>query len=184
MNFKTYLEQSWHLTKDNVVMLVLITLVMGLLSTVTLGILAPVTFAGYTYSLLLLIREDREPRIQDLFSQMRLFFPLLVFSLLSIILVGIGFLLLFVPGIIIGIAISFFCLYMIPCMVDQQLDLVDAVKNSIQIINQNIMEHAIAALIYIGLGWLGSLVAVGWLITFPFGTVFILLVYNDIYLID
>lgn len=179
MNFKIYFEQTWELTKENLVMLIVMTLVMAVLTMITLGILGPVIFAGYTYAILLLVREGREPCIQDLFSQMRLFLPLIFFSLLSVILVLIGFLLFFIPGIVVGVAISFLCMYMVPCMVDQEYGIADAIKQSVSIIKQNFTEHAITAVIYIGLGWIGSLVAIGWLFTLPFATIFILLIYED-----
>lgn len=180
MDFKLYLENSWLLLKDNLVILIIITLLMAVVSTLTLGILGPVVFAGYTHAILRLVRNQQEPKIQDLFSQMRLFFPLLGFGILTLIVVGLGLLFFFVPGIILAVAISFFCLYMVPLMVDQSLGLVDAIRASVNIITQDFQTHVITALIYIGLCWIGSLVAIGWLLTVPFGTIFIILVYDRV----
>jgi hypothetical protein len=77
MDFKRHIETAWNLTLANIVSLILMTLVMVAISSLTLGILAPVTMAGYTQSLLQLVRNGREPKVQDLFSHMNLFLPLL-----------------------------------------------------------------------------------------------------------
>jgi len=93
MDFKKHMVKAWELTLQFVVSLILMTLVMAAISAITLGILAPVTMAGYVHSILLMIREGREPRIQDLFSQMKLFFPLLGFGIIMLIAVLVGFIL-------------------------------------------------------------------------------------------
>lgn len=178
MDIKICLERAWYLTRDNLVMLIVITLVMAVVSTLSLGILGPVVFAGYIHSLLLVVRRRRAPRVQDLFSRMSLFLPLLVFAVVSSIAVGLGLLLFFIPGIVLALAISFFCLYMVPFMVDYRLGLVEAVRESAHLVLHDFQNHAVTALIYIGLCWLGSLVAVGWLLTLPFGTIFILQMYD------
>lgn len=178
MDTKLFLERSWTMMKQHFIMLLVLTLVVAVLSTVTLGILGPVAFAGYTLALIRVVREDREPRIQDLFSQMRLFLPLFVFFLGVMVVVVLGLLLFFLPGVILAVAISFFCMYMVPLMVDLKLGLVDAVKRSTAMISGCWQDHIIAALIYLGLCWVGSLVAIGWLVTLPFGTLFLLQVYD------
>jgi hypothetical protein len=75
MDFKRHIETAWNLTLRHIVALILITLVLLAVSVFSLGILAPVAFAGYTQSLLLLIRNGREPNARDLFSHMKLFLP-------------------------------------------------------------------------------------------------------------
>ena len=61
MDFKKHLETAWKLTIANLIPLIFMTLVMAVVSVLTLGILAPVTLAGYIHSLILLVREGREP---------------------------------------------------------------------------------------------------------------------------
>ena len=67
MDFKHHIETAWNLTLGNIVVLIISTLVMVAVSSLTLGIMAPVTMAGYTQSLLQLVRNGREPKVQDLF---------------------------------------------------------------------------------------------------------------------
>ena len=128
MDFKTHLEKAWRLTLKYIAPLVIMTLVMIAASFFTLGVLAPVALAGYMHSILLMIREGREPKVQDVFSHMKLFFPLLLFGILVFLAALIGFSLLVIPGIAVVLAVSYCCLYMFPLMTDRKLGIVDAVK--------------------------------------------------------
>ena len=60
MDFKEHIINAWKLTLNNIVPLILMTLVFLGISAITLGIMAPVTAAGYTQSILLLVREHQE----------------------------------------------------------------------------------------------------------------------------
>ena len=126
MDFKYHLETAWKLTLQHIAPLIFMTLAMIVISFITLGILGPVAVAGYMHSILLLIREGREPKIQDIFSHMRLFFPLLLFGIVIFIITLIGIMLLFLPGVLFVLAISFCCIYMLPLMTDRNLGLIDA----------------------------------------------------------
>ncbi|MFO7970582.1 MAG: hypothetical protein R6U40_02390 [Desulfobacterales bacterium] len=126
MDFKYHLENAWKMTLQYIAPLIFMTLAMIAISVVTLGILAPVTMAGYMHSILLLVRERREPKVKDIFSQMRLFLPLLCFSIVVFIITMIGLMLLFLPGVLFLLAVSFACIYMLPLMTDRNLGLIEA----------------------------------------------------------
>jgi hypothetical protein len=180
MNFKYHLETAWNMTLKFIAPLIFMTLVMLLLWFFTFGILAPVTMAGYMQSFLLMLRNDREPKIQDLFSQMKLFLPLLGFSILVFIVTLIGFLLFVLPGIVISLAISFCCLYMLPLMTDKELGLFDAIKESFTMITRGVFVDQIVVLIlFLGISAAGSAVFVGSLFTQPLATIFLLSVYEE-----
>ncbi len=180
MDFKKHLEAAWNTTLKFIVPLVIMTLVLFAVSFVTLGILAPVTLAGYTQSMLLLSRTGREPRVQDLFSQMRLFFPLLLFGIVLFIAVILGFALLILPGILLILAVFFCCFYMIPLMTDRQLGLMDAIKESYRMaLSGNKQDHAVAVLIFIAITAVGGSIAVGALFTQPLATLFYASVYEE-----
>jgi hypothetical protein len=83
MDFKKLVVSSWQSTLNFIGPLLLVTLVQLILIIVSFGILAPVTTAGYVHSLMRAIQEERKPQVGDLFSQMRLFLPLFIFSLLA-----------------------------------------------------------------------------------------------------
>jgi hypothetical protein len=180
MDFKRHLEKAWNLTTGNLLSLILMTLVMFVVSFVTLGILAPVTMAGYMHAVLLLVRSGREPKVQDLFSEMRLFFPLLGFSILVFLATLIGFILLVLPGVVVILAVCVFCLYLIPLMTDRRLGLIEAIKESCAMsVGGNFLEHIVVAIIFFGISAVGQSVFVGWLFTQPLATVFLLAVYEE-----
>lgn len=164
----------------NLVPLILMTLVMTALSVVSCGILASVMLAGYYQAILLMLRNGRTPTIQDLFSEMRLFLPLLVFSIVVFIATMIGFMLFVIPGIAVVCLLAFGCLYMLPLMTDQKMGLVDAVKKSWQMATQgNVADHVVVVILYIGLMAIGGSVFIGFLVTQPFATIFILSVFEE-----
>ena len=180
MDFKTHLEKAWRLTLKYIAPLVIMTLVMIAASFFTLGILAPVTLAGYMHSILLMIREGREPKVQDVFSHMKLFFPLLLFGILVFLAALIGFSLLVIPGIAVVLAVSYCCLYMFPLMTDRKLGIVDAVKESFSMTtNGSWIDNLAVFIIFIGLLALGSTTFIGALFTQPFATIFLMSVYDE-----
>jgi hypothetical protein len=180
MDFKTHLEKAWRLTLKYIAPLIIMTLVMIAASFFTLGILGPVTLAGYMHSILLMIREGREPKVQDVFSHMKLFFPLLIFGILVFLAALIGFSLLVIPGIAVVLAVAYCCLYMLPLMTDRKLGIVDAVKGSFSMTtNGSWIDNLAVFIIFIGLLALGSTTFIGALFTQPFATIFLMSVYDE-----
>ena len=180
MDFKHHIETAWTLTLANIVPLILLTLVMAAVSFLTLGILAPVITAGYFQSLLLLLRSGREPKIQDLFSHMRLFLPLLIFGLAIAVLAVIGFALLFLPGILFLLAVALFCTYMLPLMTDQNMGVIDAVKESYAMSRRGeFMDHIVVVILFSAVTTIGGSFFVGMLFTQPLATLFLLSVYEE-----
>lgn len=180
MDFKKHMVKAWELTLQFIVSLVLMTLVMSAAAVVTLGILAPVMMAGYMQSVLLMIRDGREPKIQDLFSEMRLFFPLLAFGVVTFVAVAMGLMLLVIPGFLVIVAISFCCIYMLPLMTDKRLGLVEAIKASYAMaVRDNMAEHLVVVVLFLAISGIGSSFLVGFLFTQPLATVFLLSVYEE-----
>ncbi|MFC1883145.1 hypothetical protein ACFL2O_00100 [Thermodesulfobacteriota bacterium] len=180
MDFKKHFEVAWNLILKYIAPLILMTIVMFIVSFFTLGILAPVTLAGYFQSILLMIREDREPKIPDIFSEMRLFFPLLVFGIVVFFATMIGFFLFVLPGIIISVGVGFICLYMLPLMTDKKLGIMEAIKESYNVtIKGKIADHIVVFILFIGISAVGSSVFIGWLFTQPLASILLLSVYND-----
>jgi hypothetical protein len=180
MDFKRHLETAWTLTLGNIIPLIFMTLAWAVVSTLTLGILAPVTMAGFTQSVIWMVRDGREPKIQDIFSQMQLFLPLLIFGVLAVIALAIGFLLLFLPGILVALALSFCCFYVVPLMTDQGMRLMDAIKESYQMaIRDAVVDHVLVVVLYLGINAIGSSIFIGALFTCPLATVFLASVYLE-----
>lgn len=178
MDFKEQLEKTWKVFTEFLPAMLISTLGLIGVSIISLGILAPVATAGYMQSLLLAVREKRKPEIKDLFSQMRLFLPLLGFSIVVGIALMVGFAMLVLPGIIMVLALAFFCLYMLPLMTDREMGLIEAVKESSRMaMEEPIAEHFVVVALYIGISAVGQSFILGTLFTQPFATLFILSVY-------
>ena len=159
--------------------MLLITFVQLVLIIVTLGILAPVTTAGYVNSLMQVVRDDRKPEVGDLFSQMRLFLPLFVLSIMVALVAFIGFSLLVLPGFAVLAFIAFAAFYLLPYMVDQKLGLFDALKASWQAaLKEPVSEHIIVVIIYVAIMSLGSSLWFAFLITQPMATFIMIEAYN------
>ena len=171
MDPKHLIVKSWNNTLQFIGPLLLITLVQLLVIIFSLGIMAPVTTAGYIQSLLLAEREGRQPEVGDLFSQMRLFWPLFGFFLLTTIVAVIGFTLLVLPGFVVVAFVAFAAFYMLPLMTDRGLGLFDALKKSWEIATAPpITDHVIIAIIYVVIMSLGSSLPFAFLITQPLAT--------------
>lgn len=180
MDFKKHLEVAWNLTLKHIVPLVLMTLVMLALSAITFGILAPVLMAGYVHAIVQMLRDGREPAIGDIFSRMNLFLPMLLFSIVVGLASIIGFLMLVLPGLIVIIAVTFGCLYMLPLMTEENMGLIDAVKTSWQMVTgDKIADHIVVVILVVGLSFIGTSVVVGTLFTQPFATIFVMSVYLE-----
>jgi uncharacterized membrane protein YeiB len=179
MDFKNLFSQTWQLFVANLVPLVLSTFVYIAVSVVSFGIMAPVLTAGYMHSILLLVREKRKPKIRDLFGQMRLFFPLLGFLILIGIVVMIGLKILVLPGIAAMIALSYFCLFMLPLMTDEGLGLVEAIRESSRMaLEPPVGEYIVVIIIFLVINSIGNSTGIGILFTQPLATIFIMLVYE------
>jgi hypothetical protein len=181
MDFKNHLEEAWKMMLEHIAALIFLTLAWAAVSVISFGILLPVALAGYMHAILLLVREGREPRAQDVFSQTGLFLPLLLFGVTVSLLAMIGFALLFLPGFLFLLAVFFFCLYMLPLMTDRGLGLLDAIKESYSMVTRDgINDHVIVFILFVGLSAVGSTVLLGSLFTLPLATLFLMSVYQSL----
>jgi hypothetical protein len=180
MDFKKHLETAWNTTLQHIVILILMTLVTLVIGFLTLGILLPVITAGYTQAMIQLVRNAREPRIDDLFSQMRIFLPLFGFSMVVIIAMLVGLLMFVLPALAVVLAVCFGCLYMVPLMTDKKMGLFDAIKSSWRMaLDGRVEDHIVVVILFIGLMAIGSSVFIGTLLTMPFAMVFLASVYQE-----
>ena len=179
MDFQYHFETSWRTFTSFLPAILLTTVVLIAGSILSLGFLAPVLTAGYMQSLLEALRDGRKPVIGDLFSTMHLFFPLLGFGLLIVLLIFVGFAFLVLPGLLLIVAISFFCMYMLPLMTDQDYRLFEAVQESSRMaLDKPMGEHIAVVAVYLVLSSLGSSTGLGSLFTTPFATLFVVSVYE------
>ena len=69
----------------------------------------------------------------------RAFIPVVIASVLLCIIIGIGFMLLFIPGLV----ALFFLLFTLPAVVLDNFGAVDAIKKSIDIVKANVFRHLV-----------------------------------------
>ena len=180
VDFQTHLKSAWELTLEFIAPLIIMTLVMLLLWIVSLGVLIPVTLAGYTQSLLRMLREGRDPVVKDLFSEMPLFLPLMAFGLLVLAVAAAGLIFLVLPGLVVSFLVACLCLYVVPLMTDRRLGLFAAIKKSVAMVRQgNLVDHLVVVIIFLGITAIGSSVFIGSLFTQPLATLFLVSVYNE-----
>jgi len=180
MDFKKHLLVSWELSLQHIVPLVLMTLVMFVLTFFTLGILTPVLMAGYMHAVLMIIRQGREPKIGDLFVCLRLFLPLLVFFFLAALVISLGFTLLVLPGLALLLVLALGTVYMLPLMTDQNMGLVDALKESMTMVFKgDIGENLVVVFIFYAIQAIGGIIAIGSLFSTPIAVVFLMSVYDE-----
>jgi len=180
MDFKEHLKTAWESTLQYIVPVILLTLVQLLVITFSLGILAPVTTAGYTQSLILALREGREPKIGDLFSEMRLFLPLLGFGILAALLSFLGFLLLILPGFLVIAFLVFATIYMMPLMTDKEMGLFDAIKESWNMaVRKPLSDQVILMVLYMLIISVGGSIPLALVFAQPLATFFMISVYEE-----
>ena len=180
MDFRKHLETAWNLTLKHIVPLILMTVVSLAVSLLTIGVLGPVVMAGFIHSIILMVREQRAPRIEDLFSQMRLFLPLLAFFIVVGIAIMVGTMFFILPGLAIALVATFGCLYVLPLMTDRRMGLIEAVKASWQMaLQDSIADHIVVVILFVGLMAVGSSIFFGILFTQPFAMVFMASVYLE-----
>ncbi len=180
MDFRQHLQTAWESTLEFIVPVILLTLVQVIVVMFSFGILAPVTSAGYMQSLLRTLREGREPRLGDLFSEMRLFLPLLVFGILAMILISLGFVLFVIPGFVAAAFLLFATIYMMPLMTDKDMGLMEALKESWRMaVKKPLADQMILILLYLVIMILGSSIPVAILFTQPLVTFLVLSVYRE-----
>ena len=180
MDFRKHLETAWNLTLKHIVALILMTVVSLAVSLLTIGVLSPVVMAGFIHSIILMLREERAPRIEDLFSQMRLFLPLLALFIAVAIAIMVGTMFFILPGLAIALAATFGCLYVLPLMTDRRMGLIEAVKASWQMaLQDSVADHIVVVILFVGLMAVGGSVFFGILFTQPFAMVFMASVYLE-----
>ncbi len=180
MDFKKHLEAAWNMTLKHIVALILMTVVSLAVSLLTAGVMGPVVMAGFFQSIIRMMREARAPRVEDLFSQMRLFLPLLAFSIVVGLAVLVGTMLFILPGLAIALVATFGCLYVLPLMTDRRMGLIEAVKTSWRMaLQESVADHIVVVILFVGLMAVGGSVFIGILFTQPFAMVFMVSVFLE-----
>jgi hypothetical protein len=131
MNFQAYLENTYKIIKEEPIILILGGLIVQLLTVFSLGLLAGPFLGGYTLLVILYLRENRKPTFNDLFSGLQQFASLFPYFLV-LLLIFLGFMLLVLPGLL----LATWWLYVLPLMVDRKMPFNDAMRLSMNTVNE------------------------------------------------
>ena len=131
MNFQAYLEDTFRIIKEEPVILILGGLVVQLLTMLTMGILAGPFLGGYFLLIIYYLRENRKPTFNDIFSGLQQFGNLLPYFLV-LLLIFFGLMLLVLPGLL----FATWWLYVLPLMVDRKMPFIDAMRQSMNKVNE------------------------------------------------
>jgi len=131
MNFQAYLEDTYRIIKEEPVILILGGLIVQLLTVFSLGILAGPIVGGYTLLVILYLRDNRKPTFNDIFSGLQQFANLFPYFLV-LLLIFLGFMLLILPGLL----FATWWIYVLPLMVDKKISFSDAMRLSMNKVNE------------------------------------------------
>jgi hypothetical protein len=131
MDVGTALGDGWKVFVRDIGVLIVAGIIAVVLSGVTIGILGGPLYAGLVGMILGRVRDGRPPQIGDVFSRFDRFGRYLAAFYLLVISVGIGLVLLIVPGLY----LAAIWLYVFPLMVDRDLTLGEALSESRKMTN-------------------------------------------------
>jgi hypothetical protein len=131
MNFQAYLEDTYRIIKEEPLILILGGLVVQLLTLLSMGILAGPFLGGYILLIIYFLRDNKKPIFNDIFLGLKQFRNLFPFFLV-LLLIFIGFMLLVIPGLL----FATWWLYVLPLMVDRKISFSEAMRVSMNKVNE------------------------------------------------
>jgi hypothetical protein len=131
MNFQAYLGDTYRIIKEEPLILILGGLVVQLLTLLSMGILAGPFLGGYFLLIIYFLRDNKKPTFNDIFWGLQQFRNLFPFFLV-LLLIFIGFMLLVIPGLL----FATWWLYVLPLMVDRKISFSEAMRVSMNKVNE------------------------------------------------
>jgi hypothetical protein len=165
MDIGKVFERGWKLFVKDVAPYVIGALILAALSVVTIGILYGPLSAGLYVMAVRRVRQNRTAEIGDVFWGLSHFWRFFGAALLLLILIGIGFVFLIIPGLL----LATIWIYVFPVMVDRDMGVFDAMAESRRLVRENgFGQHFVMMLLLIALSIAGSIAGgLGHLLTLP-----------------
>lgn len=149
--------------KKNAITHIVTTLLIGVVGGVSAGLLSGPMMVGYM-RMIKVEDEGGKPEIADVFKGFDDFVPALLAVLISSIIVGVGFMLCFIPGLLV-MALVPTAAYLVAV---GEKDGINAIRRAFEAVKQNLIGAFFCALVLGIVGSLGAIVCgVGMLITLP-----------------
>ena len=172
MDFADLLQKAWRKFVDEIVTLVLFTLVGALLCLTV--VLIPTVVAGWFRGILDYVRGGNTPDFEELWN-FEDFLPVTLLLILGGLGVTIGYMLLVIPGVV----LSVWWLYALFFLVDHKMGVVEALAASKDAVSESGFLNHLAVLLIAGvLGAVGGSLYLGALFTTPFEIIFLALCYQ------
>ncbi|NOQ48381.1 MAG: glycerophosphodiester phosphodiesterase [Methanococcoides sp.] len=160
MDYEDIFSKSWNAFKDNVAAFIVATIIV-VFGSIFIVTIAPL-FYGLTYMAVKGLRGEKV-EINDVFEGFNRFVKSWVLLLVSVILIGIGYMLLILPGLILSILL----IYSFPLLVIKDYGAMDAIKESIDISKQNFVDSLVLFIIVAIISTIGGITYLGSLVTIP-----------------
>jgi len=167
MNIQAYLEDAWKIIKQEPLIVVGGGFLYQLLFFLSQGLIVLVAgplLGGYLLLIILYLRENRRPTFNDLFTGFKQFGRLFSYFLVLLV-IFIGFALLIIPGLV----FATWWIYVLPLMVDKKMSFGDAMRTSMNKVNETGFFMHLVFLLLVTLVPLGILTILS--ATIPFLTV-------------
>lgn len=143
MDFERHLGNAIRLIQDEPLFFIGGGLIVCLLNLLSLGLLSGPLLAPYLLAMVLMLRSNQRPQFNDLQNGLSRFGQLFPFVLIEALII-IGFILLFIPGLV----LMTWWLYALPLMADQGLSWREAMRVSRQkVIEKGFLIHLVFILI-------------------------------------
>jgi uncharacterized membrane protein len=188
--FGDWIKEGFELYKNNLVLLILSSLIALLLSGVTLGILSGPMFAGLIGIILRLRDGDQTPpAVGDVFQGFQFFLPSFLFGIVwGAILVAGCLILAFIPclgqllSICLCLAASTFLMFGLFLIVDQKMDFWPASMASIEKVKPTFFPYLGLAVVAGVIGQIGAIACgIGACVTMPIYFAIIAVAYRDVF---
>ncbi|WP_440953514.1 glycerophosphodiester phosphodiesterase [Methanococcoides sp. FTZ1] len=161
LNFEDVFRRAWDVFKDNIAAYVVATLI-AFIGSIFIVTIAPL-FYGLAYMAVKGMGGEKV-EINDLFEGFNNFIKSWVFFILFAIIVGVGFLFLVLPGLVLSILM----IYALPLLIIRGYGVMDSIKESIDISKNNFVDTLVLAIILWVISAIGNMTYVGSLLTTPF----------------
>lgn len=161
MDYENVFRRSWDAFKDNIAAYIVGTLI-TIIGSIFIITAAPLWY-GLTYMTVKGMRGEKV-EINDVFEGFNNFIKSWVYLLAYLIIVGIGYMFLVLPGIVLSILL----IYSFPLLVIRGYGVMDAIKESIDICKQNFVDTLVLTIIVVIISTIGGISYIGTLVTLPF----------------
>ncbi|MBI4041934.1 MAG: hypothetical protein HY391_00495 [Deltaproteobacteria bacterium] len=187
LRIEKYVSEGWRAFRTHFLTFFLAGIIAMVLSALSLGILGGVLFAGYAMMFVRFFRDQKTPEIEHLFQYFSRFVPLFLASLIyfAAALLSTSFRVTPFLGILVipGIFVFALALYIIPLMIDRNLSLRDAIRQSVEMgwNRSGLLMNCIFALLLCLMMFVGAQVfLIGTFITYPLFTGTLAAAYLDL----